>query len=295
MAERLNAKAVIELLRNHYIAPHKPAGGYFCPELPDPADKRRADLIWVPTTWQERGQIIGHEVKVSRADVVAELNDPTKADAWARYCDQWWLVVSDPSLIDGLDIPEHWGVMAPPSGRQRRRMTVLKDAPTLKPAEKTLALANVLARLLNTGDDVFTRMNRLEKERDAAVSNAAHYKDANERLNEQMRGTTARPWEMERLIQVMDEVEKRTKNHTHKYRWLHAEPSTVAVAILDMELLKRRTLDLRRQIDARLDAFQRALEPPEVTAIVDGLDALSKRVQRDLDRLDAPVVDEDVP
>jgi len=292
VADRLNAKEVIELLRNHYIAPNKPAGGYFCPELPDPADKRRADLIWVPTTWQERGQIIGHEVKVSRADVVAELNDPTKADAWVRYCDQWWLVVADPSLIEGLNIPDHWGVMAPPSGRQRRRMTVLKDAPTLHPAEKTLALANVLARLLNTGDDVFTRMNRLEKERDNAVASIEHYKTANAQLNEQMRGTTARPWEMERLVLVMDEVEKRTKNHSHKYRWLHADPATVATAILDMELLKKRTLDLRRQVDTRLEAFNRALEPADVNAIVDGLDALSKRVQRDLDRLEAPPLDD---
>ncbi|MEX8058723.1 hypothetical protein [Microbacterium sp. 16-032] len=142
-----NAKDMIEMLRGHYIAPSKPAGGYFAPELTAPNSARRADLIWLPMTSQERGRIIGHEVKVSRADVIQELSDPTKADAWARYCSQWWLVVSDPALIEGLEVPERWGIMAPPSGRLRRSMTIVRPAPELRPEDRADALATVLARI----------------------------------------------------------------------------------------------------------------------------------------------------
>ncbi|WIB65358.1 hypothetical protein [Curtobacterium sp. MCBD17_040] len=286
MLEMLTAKDIIELLRNHYIAPSKPSPGFFCPELSDPTDKRRADLIWVPTTWQERGQLIGHEVKVSRADVVAELADPTKADAWARYCDRWWLVVSDPALIDGLTIPEHWGVMAPPSKRRRRTMTVLRPAPQLTPADKTLALANVLARLHNTGDDVFTRMQRLERERDTAVRTAERLETVNARLGEQLRGTAARPRETEKITAILDAVTKRTKTGG-RHQWLQADPDAVAVAALDYALIRRKTQFLLRRIDERVSQFSRALAPTDVTDIVEGLTGLSRRVQKDLDDADA--------
>lgn len=52
----------------------------------------------------------GHEVKVSRSDWLHELREPEKAEAFARYCDFWWLVVSDKSIVRD-DLPEGWGLM----------------------------------------------------------------------------------------------------------------------------------------------------------------------------------------
>jgi hypothetical protein len=52
----------------------------------------------------------GHEVKVSRSDWLAELREPEKAEAFARFCDFWWLVVSDKSIVRD-DLPEGWGLM----------------------------------------------------------------------------------------------------------------------------------------------------------------------------------------
>lgn len=54
----------------------------------------------------------GHEVKVSRSDWLTELKDPTKAEAFAAYCDFWWLVVSDKDIVRD-DLPEGWGLMVP--------------------------------------------------------------------------------------------------------------------------------------------------------------------------------------
>lgn len=54
----------------------------------------------------------GHEVKVSRSDWLTELKDPTKAEAFAQYCDYWWLVVSDKSIVKPGELPAGWGLMA---------------------------------------------------------------------------------------------------------------------------------------------------------------------------------------
>jgi hypothetical protein len=54
----------------------------------------------------------GHEVKVSRSDWLTELKDPSKAEAFAQYCDFWWLVVSDKDIVKPGELPEGWGLMA---------------------------------------------------------------------------------------------------------------------------------------------------------------------------------------
>src|SRR5690606_12411598 len=52
--------------------------------------------------------------------------------------------VSDPALVRGMEIPPTWGVMAPPSGRRTRTMTVVRPAPRLKPDDTSKAYLRVL-------------------------------------------------------------------------------------------------------------------------------------------------------
>lgn len=60
----------------------------------------------------ERGPYLhGHEVKVSRSDWLTELKDPSKADAFAVYCDYWWLAVSDGGIVHPGELPEGWGLL----------------------------------------------------------------------------------------------------------------------------------------------------------------------------------------
>jgi hypothetical protein len=56
--------------------------------------------------------LLGFEVKVSRADWLTELRDPSKAEAWARYCHYWTLVVSDVDIVRD-DLPTGWGLLVP--------------------------------------------------------------------------------------------------------------------------------------------------------------------------------------
>ena len=157
-AAKLNAKDMIELLRRHYLPEGRPAGGVFAPEIMSPDGRRKADLIWQSVTKAGEYRLVGHEVKVSRSDVIAEIQDPTKAEAWMQFCDQWWLVVSDPEMLKGLDIPETWGIMAPPSGRLKRSMTVIKPAAILKPIHQADGLRRLVSWQLTQSEAVISPM-----------------------------------------------------------------------------------------------------------------------------------------
>ena len=80
--------------------------------------------------WPSSGYLIhGFEVKVSRGDWLTELRDPSKADAFKRYCHHWWLVVPDKQIAhDG--VPDGWGLLA--TGKNGR-LRVVRRAPKLKP------------------------------------------------------------------------------------------------------------------------------------------------------------------
>ncbi len=74
--------------------------------------RRWADAVAM-SVWPSRGlEIHGVEVKVSRADWLKELADPDKAESICRFCDRWWLAVSDPSIVKPGELPPTWGLLA---------------------------------------------------------------------------------------------------------------------------------------------------------------------------------------
>lgn len=211
-ADRTTSADMLDMLRRHYLPEGRPAAGLFAPEIASPCGRRRADLLWVPTsrTGSHSDNIIGHEIKVSRSDVMAELADPTKADPWAQHCTRWWLVVSDPALIEGLPIPEMWGVMAPPSGRRTRSMTIVKEAPKLRP---TGDLAEALTRLMAfVLARVETRVADLEREvkwRDQTIERQE--RTITELRNAAEYGGSLSP-HATRLTRILAEVKKRSRD-----------------------------------------------------------------------------------
>lgn len=92
-----------------------------------------ADFIAIDK-YQSKQAIHGHEVKVSRSDWLSELRDPTKSERIKRFCDFWWLVVPDASIVKPGELPEGWGLMVQ-SGRVLRAK---KRAPKLTPEPLTL-------------------------------------------------------------------------------------------------------------------------------------------------------------
>ena len=140
--------AMVEMLRRYYIPDDTRPAWLFAPEIEAPGPSgRRADLITLGVTLATSRKLIGHEIKVSRPDVQTELADLTKCDPWMQYCDHWWLVVPHLSLVEGLPIPETWGIMLPPSGRRTRSMTIHRQAPKLAPINQVPALVALAARV----------------------------------------------------------------------------------------------------------------------------------------------------
>lgn len=261
------ASDMIDLLRAHYLPENRPAGGLFAPEIASPNGKRRADLIWVPTTiaGSHADCIVGHEVKVSRSDVIAELADPTKADPWARYCTRWWLVVSEPRLIEGLDIPAAWGVMAPPSGRRRRSMTILRQAPRLTPSDNLApAVTRLSAYMVGR---VESQVSELRRSRDWIESsrNDLERQVEDMRLN---RDFGAQSPHAKRLNKILSEVSKRSRSEW----WVRENTDEdVIEALVDVARLQGAVRGLRDQIDRSVsalgvDPFKAARERLQVIA-----------------------------
>lgn len=103
--------------------------------------KRTADAIAM-SLWPSRGlELHGFEMKVSRSDWQRELADPSKAESIQRFCDRWWVVVSDANIVHPGELPPTWGLLAP----RGSKLVVKVDAPKLEaqPVDR-LFLASLL-------------------------------------------------------------------------------------------------------------------------------------------------------
>lgn len=95
----------------------------------------------------EKLALHGHEVKVSRADWLTELRDPTKAEAIRRYMHHWWLVVPDASIVKPGELPEGWGLLAPDgTGKLRAKKSAPRLAPEAPPLAFIISLMSSAAR-----------------------------------------------------------------------------------------------------------------------------------------------------
>lgn len=116
MANQFTERQMLDLLHQRYSQTN-PGNGprYACAEhVKNEAGffhQRTADFIAMDL-WPSKGlELHGHEVKCSRADWLTELKDPSKAEAFKRYMDRWWLVVSDPKIVYPEELPEGWGLI----------------------------------------------------------------------------------------------------------------------------------------------------------------------------------------
>lgn len=83
--------------------------------------------------WPSHGyEMHGYEFKNSREDVKRDLRDPTKSDNVGRYCHCWWLVISDEKIINGLVIPDAWGILTPQKRGGSTVARVVRKAPKVK-------------------------------------------------------------------------------------------------------------------------------------------------------------------
>ena len=110
---------------------------------------RHADAV-VMNLWPSRGlEIMGFEYKASRSDWLNELKQPGKADPVFRYCDKWYLVVGDASIVKDGELPLNWGLLvAKVSGDGEAATTTLRESvPATKLEPQSLDRSFVAAML----------------------------------------------------------------------------------------------------------------------------------------------------
>jgi hypothetical protein len=141
--------------------------------------------------------IEGHELKVSRADWLSELDQVHKADEWWSHCHRWWVVASDPSVVKPEELPEGWGLMIP-NPRTKTRMDVVVKASTKEPVI-TFGLLLEIAKKLDTARSEAVRKTRAEVRAEALV-NAKH--QASTEQEQEARRNAAAAKELHELQQL---------------------------------------------------------------------------------------------
>lgn len=82
--------------------------------------RRHADAVAICNYPSRDYEIRGFEIKVSRNDLKSELDNCAKADAVAKYCNCWFLVVPK-GLTKDMMIPEPWGIIEYADGKLRQK------------------------------------------------------------------------------------------------------------------------------------------------------------------------------
>ncbi len=154
--------------------------------------RRSADVVAI-NTWPSRGLAVhGIEVKVSRSDWLRELKDPAKSMAIQRFCDRWWLAVSDDKVAKLEEVPATWGLLV----LRGKALVQVKEAPQLAPEPLTRGFVAMLLRNATSGMVPNTRVDELvqerleryvENNRDMATRDAERTKEALKALGEKVR------------------------------------------------------------------------------------------------------------
>lgn len=156
----MNAEDLYEMIERRY----QPPGWAVLPGVASATGtglQRRCDAIAM-SLWPSRGlELHGFEIKISRGDFLRELKDPDKAEKIARYCDRWWLVADDDTIVQDGELPPTWGLLV----RHGKSLRLKKDATKLEPAELT---RRFLAALLRVAATTMPGPKKLEAEIKAA-------------------------------------------------------------------------------------------------------------------------------
>jgi hypothetical protein len=149
----VSAAQICAALRAHYIAPNEPyPGGVFMTEVPLPTpdqavSHRRADAVYVALTRSQGLGIDVCEIKVSRTDLMRELDKPVKAEAWWPHSSRWWIVSPAPEITPPDLLPDGWGLMCP--SNRGRRFKVWKT-PQVRQPQVSLPLLIEIVKKLDT-------------------------------------------------------------------------------------------------------------------------------------------------
>ena len=276
---RLSADDLIKMLRVHYrLDDNKPddfrVGGLLATEVMSPNGGRRADALYVPVALNAVGTgITGYEIKVSRADLLHELQSPHKADPWFQYCTYWWLFVADPAIIENLllEIPPAWGICAPPAGRRTKTLTIIRPAIKLSPKPSDEGWRRIVSHLTYAGEkerqQLAQKLWQATNTAERQAEQIAAYKSSGVMLSKEDRDI------QEQILAIRQAIDA----HRKQQRALPSEerchvgtaaiaPQDVADALLDYAAIRHLTQDARKQLEYTIERVKLINRPLESVA-----------------------------
>lgn len=126
--------------------------------------QRTADALAMGL-WPSRGlHLIGFEIKASRADWLRELKNPAKAERFHRYCDMWYIVAADRTIVRDDELPPGWGLLTPMKGTGRGGLhTHVAASAMAAEAPSRSFLAALLKRSIEQSVDAKALQDALEQ------------------------------------------------------------------------------------------------------------------------------------
>ncbi|GAA1436406.1 hypothetical protein GCM10009616_36090 [Microlunatus lacustris] len=218
---------LVDRLRRHYIKPGQDMpGGVFVPEvgLNSGGQQRRCDAVYVGFTSASGRQLVGHEVKISRADWRHELDQPDKSATWWEACHAWYVVAPSTAIVPTQELPPGWGLMVP-NARSKNRMDIVVRSDVKPPDHQPpwLIVRSILARLDTLQQQQRWQMRQEEHEKAMKVA-------------EESMSARARMSEPNRDSDTLDQLEQQLQVNLRGYghgtalgQWV--QPSRLAEAL----------------------------------------------------------------
>jgi len=102
-------------------------------------------LTWSAPHSELTETVHGFEVKISRADWLAELRQPEKAEAWAQFCHTFSLVAADRRIVRD-DLPDGWGLLIPHGTSLRMVVRPRRRDPRPMPTPIVVSIARAVQK-----------------------------------------------------------------------------------------------------------------------------------------------------
>lgn len=206
-------------------------------------DKTRSCDALAMSLWPSKGlHLHGYEIKVSRNDWLTEMQDVSKAAAFARYCHYWWIAA--PSNVVKLEeLPADWGLVCPTNSDNLR---VKKPATLTTPEPPDVQLlAGVFRACARMPSALATQRAYDDGRRDAKK----HHDEPTKRILEDAGNASKR--ELERLRQRVERFERRAGvDISNDFDGLQAQ--------VVKELWRFDPVSLQRRLHALNDDLQKA-------------------------------------
>ena len=141
---------------------------------------RYADMVAL-SLWPSLGyELDGFEIKVSRSDMVTELQDVHKWEAVGKFCHRWWLVVGEEGIVKLEEIPPMWGVMCPSKSGESLR--IKRPASKLTPEAPSMAFIASMVRKAH-GLSKFELQQKYDEGYKSGKATADYREEAKRELN----------------------------------------------------------------------------------------------------------------